>query len=161
MRVYASDPERSTAFLEGGLGMTRTDAGWEARGDTRGSHYIYDTPPAERGLRGAGTVHHVAFATTAGEIDAWRTRVAAAGARPTGVIDRFYFRSVYLDEPAGVIVELATAGPGFTADEELEHLGERLSLPPAFEAVRSRVEAELTPLPDTRRWRPTPTGVPR
>lgn len=154
VRVYASDPARSDAFLEEGLGMVRTARGWEARGETRGGRYDYDPPPAERGLRGAGTVHHVAFATTHDEIDGWRRRVREAGAHPTGIVERFYFRSVYLQEPSGVIVEFATMGPGFTADEDLDHLGERLSLPPAFEAVRARAEASLTPLPDTRRWRP-------
>jgi glyoxalase family protein len=87
---------------------------------------------------------------------AWRDRVIAAGLQPTPVIDRFYFRSVYFREPGGVLFELATMGPGFTADEPLEHLGERLSLPPAYEPLRGQLEKILTPLPDTRRWRPAP-----
>jgi glyoxalase family protein len=85
------------------------------------------------------------------EHPAWRHRVAEAGARPTPVIDRFYFRSIYFLEPSGVLFEIATAGPGFTADEPLETLGERLSLPPAFEPLRDRLEQILTPLPPTRR----------
>ena len=85
--------------------------------------------------------------------EAWRERVAASGARPTPVIDRFYFRSVYFREPSGVLFELATIGPGFTADEPLETLGERLSLPPDYESLRDRLEQTLTPLPDTQRWR--------
>jgi glyoxalase family protein len=76
--------------------------------------------------------------------------VAAAGARPTEVIERFYFRSVYFREPSGVLFELATIGPGFAVDEDAEHLGERLSLPPRFEPLRERLEATLTPLPNPR-----------
>jgi glyoxalase family protein len=69
------------------------------------------------------------------------------------VIDRFYFHSVYFREPSGVLFELATRGPGFTADEPLETLGEGLSLPPDYEALRDRLDSVLTPLPDTRQWR--------
>ena len=99
---------------------------------------------------GAGTVHHIAFATRLDEHDAWRERVARSGARPTEVIDRFYFRSVYFREPSGVLFELATMGPGFDADEDAGHLGERLSLPPRFESLRDQLERVLTPLPDPR-----------
>ena len=112
--------------------------------------YAFDEPPAERGQGGAGTVHHVAWASPTEEHDAWRQRVAESGLRPTPVIDRFYFRSVYFREPSGVLFELATMGPGFTADEPLETLGEGLSLPPNYEPLRERLEAILTPLPDPR-----------
>ena len=80
--------------------------------------------------------------------------MAAAGARPTPVIDRFYFRSVYFREPSGVLFELATLGPGFAVDEPAETLGEALSLPPDFEPLREKLAGVLTPLPDTRQWRP-------
>jgi glyoxalase family protein len=103
-------------------------------------------------------VHHIAWATTPEDHDAWRERVVAAGARATPVIDRFYFKSVYFREPSGILYELATIGPGFATDEPLEHLGERLSLPPDFEHLRDQVERTLTPLPDTRQWRPAPVG---
>ena len=95
-------------------------------------------------------MHHVAFATRLDEQDAWRDQVARAGARPTEVIDRFYFRSIYFREPSGVLFELATMGPGFDADEDAGKLGERLSLPPRFEPLRERLEQVLTPLPDPR-----------
>jgi glyoxalase family protein len=84
------------------------------------------------------------------EHDAWRRRVLEAGASPTPVIDRYYFRSIYFREPSGVLFEIATIGPGFTADEPLESLGERLSLPPNFEHLREQVEPILTPLPNPR-----------
>jgi glyoxalase family protein len=82
--------------------------------------------------------------------EAWQERVHRAGYRPTPVIDRFWFRSVYFREPSGVLFELATIGPGFDVDEDKEHLGQRLVLPPAFEQLRDRVEQILTPLPDPR-----------
>jgi glyoxalase family protein len=145
--AFSSDPERSRAFLEEGLGF---EPGFVARGDRRSSFYVYDEPPDERPLQGAGTVHHVAFAAQPAEHEAWRERVAATGAHPTPVIDRFYFKSIYFREPSGVLFEIATIGPGFAVDEDAEHLGERLSLPPDFEHLRDRVEPLLTPLPDPR-----------
>jgi glyoxalase family protein len=87
------------------------------------------------------------------EHEAWRQRVAEAGMNVTPVIDRFWFRSIYFREPSGVLFEIATLGPGFTADEPLETLGEALTLPPAFEALRDRVEEALTPLPDPNELR--------
>ena len=161
VRAYSSQPEASNALLEQALGFERRDDGWEVRGERRGSFYAYDSVPPERGLQSAGTVHHVAFASTHEDHEAWRDRVIQAGARPTPVIDRFYFKSIYFREPSGVLFELATIGPGFTADEPLEHLGEKLSLPPNFEHLRDQVEPKLTPIPDIRQWRPgaVPSGT--
>ena len=153
VRAYASDPERSRRFLEATLEFASARAGtaeWQVRGESRGSFYAYDEPPPERGIGGAGTVHHVAWSSPIDEHDAWRRRVAEAGAQVTPVIDRFYFRSIYFREPSGVLFEIATIGPGFATDEPLERLGERLSLPPAFEHLREQVERTLTPLPDPR-----------
>jgi glyoxalase family protein len=151
VRAYSADPQASRRFLEEALEFApRDETTWEARGERRGSFYRYDAPPAERGLGGAGTVHHVAWSSPPEEHEAWRDRAAAAGARPTPVIDRFYFKSIYFREPSGVLFEIATIGPGFTADEPLEHLGESLSLPPAYESLRDQLEGVLTPLPDPR-----------
>ena len=75
---------------------------------------------------------------------------ARAGGRPTVIIERFYFKSIYFREPSGVLFEIATLGPGFTIDEPLEALGERLSLPPAFEHLRDQVEPVLTPITNPR-----------
>jgi glyoxalase family protein len=151
VHAYTSSPEASRPLLEGTLGFEPTgDSDWEARGERRGGRYGYDEAPAEPGIGGAGTVHHVAWASTMDDHEAWRERVAAAGARPTPIIDRYYFRSVYFREPSGVLFEIATLGPGFTADEPLETLGERLALPPDYEPLRDRLEDVLTPLPDPR-----------
>ena len=151
VRAYAIDPERSRSLFEEALAFEpRGESEWEARGDKRGGFYAYDPAPEGRGIPGAGTVHHVAWATNVDEQEAWQQRVAEAGMRPTPVIDRFYFKSVYFREPNGILFELATLGPGFATDEDPEHLGERLSLPPAFEHLRQQIEPALTPLPNPR-----------
>ena len=150
VRAHTDDPSRSAAFLESGTGFRpESETVYESRGDQRGSFYIYDVTDRP-GAGGAGTIHHVAWASPLDEHEAWRQRVLEAGGRPTPVIDRFYFRSIYFREPSGVLFEIATIGPGFATDEPLEHLGERLSLPPAFEHLRDEVEPILTPLPDPR-----------
>ena len=150
VRAFSANPDASRPLLEDALGFEQRDGGWEARGERRGSFYVYDAPPPDRGIGGAGTVHHVAWASKPDEHEAWRERVLRAGATPTPVIERFYFKSIYFREPTGVLFEIATIGPGFTIDEPLETLGERLSLPPAFEHLRDQVEPLLTPLPPTR-----------
>jgi glyoxalase family protein len=151
VRAFATDPERSRPLLESLAFVSAGDATWEARGASRGGTYVYDTPPGSGpGVPGAGTVHHVAWSSTMEEHEAWRGRVAAAGAHPTQVIDRFWFRSIYFREPSGVLFELATLGPGFGVDEDPEHLGETLILPPAFEHLRERVEQVLTPIENPR-----------
>jgi glyoxalase family protein len=153
VRAYAHDPDQSRAFLEQTLEFGPAgEAGWEVRGERRGGRYAYD-PTDERGVPGAGTVHHVAWASPMDEHEAWHRRVAESGASPTPIIDRYYFKSIYFREPSGVLFEIATIGPGFTADESLESLGERLSLPPNYEHLRDRLEQVLTPLPDPRALR--------
>jgi len=146
VRAYSSDYGRSAMFLWG-LGFT---PGWECRGEKRGGFYVYDDAPEARGLPGAGTVHHVAWASPADDHEAWREKVASIGGQPTPIIDRFYFRSIYFREPSGVLFEIATLGPGFTADEPLATLGQHLSLPPDYEKLRPELERRLTPLPSVR-----------
>jgi glyoxalase family protein len=103
-----------------------------------------DLPPGRPGI---GGVHHMAFRTPdADEQRRWRAALQAAHLGVTPVIDRFYFRSIYFREPGGVLCEIATDGPGFTADEDAAHLGERLSLPPFLEPHRAAIEAGLRPL---------------
>jgi predicted esterase/catechol 2,3-dioxygenase-like lactoylglutathione lyase family enzyme len=108
-----------------------------------------------RGAGGAGTVHHVAFAVADDDAQlSVRARVEAARLQPTPVIDRNYFHSVYFREPAGVLYEIATNPPGFTADEPLESLGESLKLPPQYEGIRAEIEAVLP-----RIHLPVPAGM--
>jgi glyoxalase family protein len=160
VRAYSNAPELSESLLADTLGFDRVQGElWEVRGERRGSFYAYDrAPPEINRSQGAGTVHHVAFAANIEDLEAWRLRVATAGARPTPVIDRFYFRSVYFREPSGVLFEMATIGPGFAVDEDERHLGERLSLPPDFEPLRAQLEATLTPLPYPPSWRLAASG---
>ena len=148
VHAYAADSEQARTLFEQTLGFVPDGgSGWEVRGEGRGGRYIHDPAPEPRGVPGAGTVHHVAWASTIEDHPAWRERVAEAGGRPTPVIDRFYFRSIYFRVRDGVLFEIATLGPGFATDEPAEHLGERLSLPPAFEHLRDRLDGVLTPLP--------------
>ena len=149
VRAYAGEPDASRGLL-GTLGFEPADDGWELRGEQRGGLYAYDAPPAEAGQPGGGTVHHVAFASQMDDHEAWRDRAQKGGAHPTPVIDRFWFRSIYFREPSGVLFEIATMGPGFTTDEDADHLGESLVLPPRFEPMRDRIEDSLTPLESPR-----------
>ena len=89
--------------------------------------------PAAR--QGGGGVHHVAFRTPDAEYGDWAERLKAMRIPNSGKVDRFYFRSLYFREPNGILFEIASDGPGFAADEPLETLGEKLSLPPFLEAA--------------------------
>jgi len=149
VRAYSAAPEASAGLLEA-LEFERDGDAWEARGEKRGGRYLFDEPPAEPGLQGAGSVHHVAWASTLEEHMEWRAKAISAGARPTPEIDRFYFKSIYFREPSGVLFEIATLGPGFTVDEPLAHLGEKLSLPPDYEHMRAQVEPNLRPVRNPR-----------
>jgi glyoxalase family protein len=149
VRAYAVAPEASAGLLKA-LEFEPAEGGWEARGVHRGGLILYDEPPAQRGIQGAGSVHHVAWASTPEQLLDWREKAVAGGAQPTPEIDRFYFRSVYFREPSGVLFEIATIGPGFAVDEPLEHLGEKLSLPPDFEHLREEVEPRLRPVENPR-----------
>ncbi|HWW67012.1 MAG TPA: VOC family protein [Solirubrobacterales bacterium] len=149
VRAFSAAPGASQSLLEA-LEFEPAGEGWEARGEKRGGLYIYDEPPSERALQGAGSVHHVAWASNMDEHTEWREKAISAGAQPTPVIDRFYFRSIYFREPSGVLFEIATLGPGFTVDESLEHLGEKLSLPPDYEHLRAEVEPTLRPVRNPR-----------
>ena len=109
---------------------------------------VVERPDAPGAHLGRGGVHHVAFRTPDDEEHAaWRARIREMGLGVTPQIDRFYFRSIYFREPGGVLFEIATDGPGFATDEDAEHLGERLSLPPFLEGRREEIEARLTPMP--------------
>jgi glyoxalase family protein len=96
---------------------------------------------------GAGGVHHVAFRTPDdAQYERWEERLVEMGMPTSGPVDRFYFRSLYFREPAGVLFEIATDGPGFATDEKPDDLGQRLALPPFLEPRRSEIEANLKPL---------------
>ncbi|MDJ0388024.1 ring-cleaving dioxygenase [Roseomonas sp. E05] len=95
---------------------------------------------------GAGSVHHVAFRVRDEEYGSWVDRFNQFRLRSSGPVDRYYFRSLYVREPGGILYEIATDGPGFDADEPKDQLGERLALPPFLEPQRAAIERKLKPL---------------
>ena len=99
------------------------------------------------GQLGIGGVHHIAFRTPNGsEQQQWLEHLHGIGIPTSGLVDRYYFQSLYFRVPGGILFEVATDGPGFATDEEAAHLGERLALPPFLEPHRARIEAGLTPI---------------
>jgi glyoxalase family protein len=101
-------------------------------------------PPARQG---AGGVHHVALRTpNEEEYHAWTDRLNRLRIPNSGEVDRFWFRSLYFREPNGILFEIATDGPGFAVDEDLETLGEMVVLPPFLEPHRERIVSGLKPI---------------
>ena len=151
VRAYARETAATEPILEA-LAMEQEQPGrWVAAGAERRGQIGWDPAPDEPGIEGAGTVHHIAWSAAGdAELEAWRERVLAAGGRPTPIIDRQYFHSVYFRLPMGVLFELATRDIGFHVDEPAEHLGEALRLPPQHEHLRERLERTLTPLRNPR-----------
>ena len=152
-RLRERELEPTTAFLREVLGfqLLGEENGWHRWGLPGGASGAYvdvqEAAASRRGAWGVGSIHHLAWRVDdqAHQL-ALRDRIDALGRRPTPVIDRFWFQSVYFLEPGGVLFELATDGPGFAVDEDPAHLGESLVLPPWLEPQRARIEAALPPL---------------
>lgn len=150
-RVWERQSRTTESFVRDHLGLQKlgSEAGWTRYGAPGGAGVldIRETPEARRGAWGVGCIHHLAWRVE-DEAHQMRLRaeVEAGGARPTPVIDRFWFKSVYFLEPGGVLFELATEGPGFAVDEDADHLGETLVLPPWLEPDRKAIERALPPL---------------
>jgi glyoxalase family protein len=153
VRLLERDLRLTSSFLTETLGFKDMgeEDGWHRFGlghGGSGRHLeIRELPDVPRGQWGVGSMHHVAWRVPddATELRV-REQVARAHRRPTEVIDRFWFKSVYFLEPGGVLFELATDGPGFAVDEEKEALGERLVLPPWLEPNRGEIERALPQL---------------
>jgi glyoxalase family protein len=152
-RLVERELAPTTLFLTSVLGFSllRSENGWHRYGVHGGTSGCYvdlqEAPHLRRGAWGVGSVHHLAWRVDDEAHQASvRARVDDAGRRPTPVIDRFWFKSVYFKEPGGVLFELATDGPGFAVDEDAAHLGETLVLPPWLEPARPRIEQVLPPL---------------
>jgi len=153
LRIQERELAATTDFLTGVLGFARArvEDGWHryavAGGGSGRFVDLRALPDVRRGAWGVGTVHHLAWRVPDEVAQlAVRERVLEAGRRPTGIIDRFWFKSVYFTEPGGTLFELATEGPGFAVDETPETLGERLVLPPWLESRRAAIEAALPAL---------------
>jgi glyoxalase family protein len=158
VHIPVGNPETTAVLLTEVLGFRKSG---EYRLPDGSDTLVFETGPGgpgteihlerRRGLPsgrvGIGGVHHVAFRTPNDqEHAAWRKKLADAGVGVTPIIDRFYFHSIYFREPGGVLFEIATDGPGFASDEEPDHLGEKLALPPFLESRRAEIEAGLKPI---------------
>lgn len=96
---------------------------------------------------GRGSVHHLALRVKDDEDLAYfDTKLKEKGLESTGIVDRFYFKSLYFTDPSGIVVEIATDGPGFTVDSSVEELGQTLDLPPFLEDRRKEIESYLDPI---------------
>ena len=153
VRLWQRDLGLTASFLTGVLGFVDIGAegdwfGFEIAGGGSGRYLeIREIPDEDRGRWGTGGVHHVAWrvADDKTELEV-REKIEHARRRPTEVIDRFWFKSVYFLEPGGVLFEIATDGPGFAVDEDPATLGEHLVLPPWLEPHRGEIEAALPPI---------------
>lgn len=152
-RLVERDVTLTASFLTTVLGFEhlQTEGTWQRYGVEGGRSGCYidlqAAPDVRRGAWGVGSVHHLAWRVEdeAHQLEI-RQQVDDAGRRPTPVIDRFWFESVYFLEPGGVLFELATDGPGFSVDEEPAHLGEALVLPPWLEPQRAAIQSVLPAL---------------
>jgi glyoxalase family protein len=159
--LSVSDPKPTQTLLERGLRLRPVREyvrkGYVARvfamgapSATMGPHaevHLQVQPDGPRRRPGAGAVHHVALRVAdAAELKAWAAHLTREGFAHSGVIDRYYFRSLYLQGEGGLVIELATDGPGLDVDEPLANLGERLALPPSLEGRRGAIERRLRPL---------------
>jgi glyoxalase family protein len=146
--AYANVEEK---LLTDTLGFEHRGGGdYRLVGDERRFDWGYDAPPATRGVQGAGSVHHIAWACQDDDQLDWQQRVRDACGFVTEVRDRDYFRSIYFREPRGILFEIATLSPGFAVDEDPAHLGEELRLPKMHEHLRERLERTLTPIANPR-----------
>ena len=150
-RAYGEFHSIPEALLTETLGFTHLGGGeYRLDGDRRHFHWAYDPPPAARPRQGAGSVHHIAWASQDEDHLKWQARVREAGGFVTDVRDRDYFDAIYFREPRGILFEIATMSPGFAVDEDPERLGEGLKLPAQHEHLRARIEQVMTPLANPR-----------
>jgi glyoxalase family protein len=149
-RAYSMFANVEEKVLTETLGFSHLgDGEYRLDGDTRHFHWGLDQAEST-GEPGAGTVHHIAWASRDEDHVAWQERVGAAGGFVTEVLDRDYFKSVYFREPRGVLFEIATLSPGFAVDEDADRLGEELRLPKQHEHLRAHLEQALTPVVNPR-----------
>ena len=148
--LYSMNPEKTMEVLRNLLGMEKAaEEGGLVRFHTTGdlgNRIDVNTQPVQRGYGGAGTIHHIAWrAKDDADHRNWRQAVQEYGLRPTDIVDRQYFNAVYFREYGEILFEIATDPPGFATDETVEHLGEKLMLPPWYEPYRQQIERGLLP----------------
>ncbi|MEX1018205.1 MAG: ring-cleaving dioxygenase [Litorilinea sp.] len=140
---YAEAGRRPNPYVPGGeIAVYQTRGGGPGR-----ELWVVEEPDLAPARLGAGGVHHIAFRVA--DVDeqmAWRARIASVRLPVSQLIDRYYFKSIYFRISNGILFEIATDGPGFAADEDPAHLGEKLALPPFLEPQREAIEARLKPI---------------
>ncbi len=148
--MIVRDRSATEAFLRERMGFRRLgpkgDVTRLALGEGRAESRLdlVADPEAPSGRMGRGAIHHVAWRAATEQDEArWREALVEAGYGVTDMRDRRYFQSIYFHEPAGVLFEIATDGPGFLVDEEPGELGSSLALPPWLEARRASIRARL------------------
>ena len=149
-RAYAAFAPVEESLYTDVLGFTHVgDGEYVLEGGARRFRWGLD-PARAHGAQGAGSVHHIAWASPDEDHLAWQERVRAAGGHVTEVRDRDYFKSIYFRVPSGILFEIATLSPGFAVDEDPEHLGEALRLPKQHEHLRAQLESTLRPVANPR-----------
>ncbi len=149
-RAYSMFAEVEEKVLTETLGFEWLGGGeYRLAGEHRHFHWAHDQATS-MGEPGAGTVHHIAWASRDEDHLRWQARVREAGGFVTDVRDRDYFKAIYFREPRGVLFEIATFSPGFAADEDPERLGEALRLPKQHAHLREELERTLTPVVNPR-----------
>jgi glyoxalase family protein len=160
--AIGSDASRTEAFFTGALGLRTVKrtvnfdnpdsphlyfAASDAGPGTIITYFAYPHGQMRPFRLGAGMTHHFALQVRNEEaLVAWRDTLNDMGVPTTDVKDRVYFKSIYLHDPDGHVIELATAGPGWTFDESPEDLGAALQLPPWLETQRETIASNLPPL---------------
>ncbi len=149
-RAYGRGVDAEAPLLTQSLGFTHLGGGeYRLDGERRRFRWAYDQAGGV-GRPGAGTVHHIAWASRDEDHLAWQARVREAGGFVTDVRDRDYFRSIYFREPRGILFEIATLSPGFAVDEDQARLGEELRVPAMHAHLRDRLERTLAPVVNPR-----------
>jgi glyoxalase family protein len=150
-RAYSMFSEVRESVLTDVLGFEHLGAGeYRLQGEQRHFHWAYDPAPSLAPRPGAGTVHHIAWASRDEDHLTWQARIADADGYVTDVKDRDYFNAIYFREPRGVLFEIATMSPGFAVDEDPGQLGEALRLPKQHEHLREQLERTLRPIVNPR-----------
>lgn len=149
--LLSRQPEKTAAMLEGVLGLKKLGQERDfLRFQTTaaaGNSIDIELNAEVRGLMGAGTIHHLAWRADNEEtLNDWRALLADRGYHPTEIHDRTYFKALYFHEDGGIQFEIATDSPGFTVDEQMDKLGEKLMLPAWLGKKREELEQTLPPI---------------
>ncbi|ASB89970.1 ring-cleaving dioxygenase [Bacillus sonorensis] len=161
VELSVADTEPTAAVLTDILGFKQIAEDWtetnqkllifeSGEGGAATEIHVKKTEDLRRERPGRGSVHHVAFRVKdEEELQKWHETISAHGFTNSGIVERYYFKALYFREPNGILFELSTDGPGFAVDEDIDHLGQSLALPPYLENRRKEIEARLTPIQTT------------